>query len=176
MKNLRIFTILFLSVIALSCSSDDDNTNNDNNPPAQDPGFQAQINGGTFSDYNFTVGVYEITKGTNGNTLSIDIADSNGEMVTLFLNGTGGFSSGTVKEMGNIDSNNFTNYILIRQQQPMVSYYSSSGSVTITNNREHPTNPGHRLISGEFSTIASSVDGNYTTSMTGSFTELEYAD
>lgn len=174
MKNLRIFTLLFLSIIMLSCSSNDDN--NTDNPPAQEAGFQATINGGTFSDYNFIVGIYEITKGTNGNTLNIDIADSNGEMVTLFLNGTGGFGSGTVKEMGNIDSNNFTNYILIRQQQPQISYYSSSGNVTITNNREHPTNPGHRLISGEFSITASSVDGNHTTSMSGSFTELDYVD
>ena len=174
MKNLHFITLFLLSIITLSCNSDDDNGND--NPPAQDAAFQAEINGGTYSNYAFIVGIYEITKGTNGNTLSIDIADINGELVTIFLNGTGGFGSGTVKEMGNIDSDNFTNYILIRQKQPSISYYSSSGQVTITNNREHPEKPGHRLISGNFSMTAASVDGNHTTSMSGSFTELEYQD
>lgn len=174
MKNLPVFTLLFLSIITLSCNKDDDNSNE--STPVGVSEFQATINGGTYSNYSFTVGVYQITKGTFGNTLSIDIADTNGEMITLFLNGTDGFSSGTVKEMGNLDSNNFTNYALIRQQQPQISYYSSDGSVTITNNREHPTEPGSRLISGVFSITASSIDGNNTTSMTGSFTELSFDD
>ncbi|MEO8933748.1 MAG: hypothetical protein ABI295_05525 [Xanthomarina sp.] len=175
MKNLHIITLFILSIITLSCSKNDDNNNNDNSP-AQQAAFQAEINGGTFSNYSFTIGYYEITKGTFGNTLSIDISDSNGELVTLFLNGTGGFSSGTVKEMGNNDSNNFRTYVLIRQQQPQLSYYSSSGSVTITNNREHPTESGYRLISGHFNVVASTADGNKTTSMSGTFTDLKYVN
>ncbi|WP_044401938.1 hypothetical protein [Lacinutrix sp. Hel_I_90] len=174
MKNLRLFSLLFLSIITLSCNKDDDDAID--NTPAQEAAFQAVINGGAYSDYSYIVGVYNITKGTNGNTLSIDIADINGEMITLFLNGTGGFSAGTIKEMGNIDSNSFTTYTLIRQQQPQISYFSTSGSATITNNRQHPTAPGHRLISGHFSITASSIDGNNTTAMTGSFTELDYVD
>jgi hypothetical protein len=120
------------------------------------------------------MGAYQITK--NGNTLSIDVVDTNGEIVTLFLNGNGGFGSDTVKAMGNIDSSNFVTYGLIRQSDPQISYYSSSGNVTITNNREHPTESGHRLISGTFTITATSLDNSNTTSMTGSFVELDYTD
>ena len=171
MKNLHFISILFLSLIVLSCNKDDDN----DNPPAGESGFQATINGGTYSNYNFSLGVYQITKGTNGNTLSIDIGDSSGNMVNLFLNGSGGFGSGVVKQMGNIDSNNFTTNAVIRQQQA-VTYFSSNGNVKITTNIEHPTETGHRLISGTFNITASSIDGTNVTTMTGSFTELDYED
>ncbi|EGV42265.1 hypothetical protein BZARG_543 [Bizionia argentinensis JUB59] len=175
MKKLCVFTFIFFSVnILLSCSSDDDNGND--NSPAQDATFQAVINGGNYSEYSFTLGIYDVSKGTNGNTLNIETVDTQGELITLFLNGTGGFGSGTVKEMGNVDSNKFTNYILIRQKQPQISYYSSNGNVTITKNREHPTKPGYRLISGKFNTTATSPDGNHTTTMSGTFKELEYED
>ena len=170
MKNLRLLSILFVSIITLSCNKDDANS------ATQEKGFQAVINGATYSDYSFVLSVFEITKGTNGNTLSIDISDNNGDMITLFLNGSGGFSSDTVKEMGNIDSNNFVTYALVRQSQPQVSYYSSSGNVTITNNRTHPTESGHRLISGNFNIAATALDGMNMLSMTGSFTELDYID
>ncbi|MEO6348650.1 MAG: hypothetical protein ABIO60_12155 [Aquaticitalea sp.] len=171
MKNLHFIRILFLSVIVLSCNKDDNN----DNPPAEESAFQATINGGTFSNYALTLGVYQITKGTNGNTLSIDIGDINGNMINLFLNGNGGFGTGVVKQMGDIDSNNFMNNVVIRQQQ-QATYYSSGGNVTITKNREHPTESGKRLISGTFTINASSIDGTQSTSMSGSFTELEYVD
>ncbi len=171
MKDLQLLIILFFSVITLSCNKDE---NNDNSP-AQDETFQATIKGGTFDSYIFSMGAYEVTKGSNG-TLSIDIVDPNGEMVTLFLNGTGGFSSGTTKEMGNVDSNNFVTYGLIRQSQPQQSYYSSVGNAIITNNRVHPTEIGHRLISGTFSFTAKTIDGTQTITMNGSFTELDYIE
>lgn len=120
MKNLHLLTILFFSVIRLSCSKDENN----DNAPAEAETFEATINGGTFSNYDFTMGAYQITKGGNGNTLTIDIADPNGEMITLFLNGTNGFSDNSVKAMGDIDSNDFRTYGLIRQFDPQVSYYS----------------------------------------------------
>ncbi len=82
----------------------------------------------------------------------------------------------TVKTMGNVDANNFVTYGLIRQSQPQISYYSSSGNVTITNNREHPTESGHRLISGSFNIMATSLDATNTTSLIGSFSELDYVD
>ena len=122
------------------------------------------------------MGAYQITKGGNGNTLTIDNAESNGEMITLFLNGTNGFKDNSVKAMGDIDSNDFRTYGLIRQFDPQVSYYSSGGSLTITKNREHPTALGHRLISGNFSISATSLDDANTTTLTGSFSELDYVD
>ena len=171
MKNLHLLTILFLSILTLSCSKDEDNDSRS----AEEQTFSAKINGGTYSDYDFTLGTYQVTKASNG-TLNIDISDVNGEMITLFLNGNGGFSSDTVKTMGNMDSNNFVNYSLIRQAQPQLSYYSSGGNVTISSNREHPTESGHRLISGTFNITATTLDAANTTSLIGSFNELDYVE
>lgn len=172
MKHLQLLTILFLSMIILSCEKDENN----DNPQAQEEMFQALINGDNYSNYDFVLGVYQITKGTNGNTLSLDFADSNGEMITLFLNGTGGFETGTIKSMGNVDANSFQTYALVRQAQPQLSYFSSTGNVTITNHREHPTEAGARLISGNFTIEAASTDGLNTLVMSGSFLDLEYMD
>ncbi len=174
MKNFLIFSLTLFAFITVSCSTDDGASTT--NSQAQEAEFQATIDGDTYSSYSFEMRVYEAKKGTNGNTLSIDVADINGEMITLFLNGTGGFSNSTVKEMGDIDSENFTNYVLIRQSGTQISYFSSTGRVTILKNREHPTEAGHRLISGHFDITASSIDGTNTTSMTGSFTELDYVE
>ncbi|MBU2927854.1 hypothetical protein [Winogradskyella psychrotolerans] len=171
MKHLHLLQIFVLALFMMSCSDDD----NDSTQPLNDnPGMAATINGGTFNDYTFTDGTYNISLGTNGNTMSIDIADLSGNQVTLFLNGTGDFDSGTVKTMGDIDSNNFITYALIRQASPQNSYYSSSGNVTITSNRAHPTETGIRLISGDFDITASTLDDANTTTLIGSFTELEY--
>lgn len=170
MKNLQLFCVLFLSMIVLSCSKDDSN----DNAPAGETEFQATLNGGTYSNYAFTLGVYEITKGTNG-TLSIDIGDPNGNLITLFLNGNGGFGAGVIKQIGNVDENNFTTHAVIRQPQ-QITYFSSTGTIKITNNREHPTKAGHRLISGTFDVTASTIDGTNVTTLTGSFNELDYVE
>lgn len=170
MKNLRLLQILFLSLVIFSCDSEDDS----NGSPVQEQGIVATIDGGTYNNYSFTDGVYSVTKGS---TISIEAADSNGDNLTLFLNGTGGFSKGTVKQMGDNDSNNFKTYVLIRQQETQLSYFAlETGNITITNNRKHPTESGIRLISGTFSVTATSTVDNHTATMNGTFTELEYND
>lgn len=169
MKNLHFISVLFLSMFISSCSSDDTT-----DAPTEGPKFQASLNGGTFSNYNFKLGAYEATKGTNGNTLSINIADPSGTAINLFLNNTDGFKTGTVKQIGNIDSDNFVTHGVIRDVKPAVSYFSKTGTIKITNNREHPTNSQQRLISGEFNIVASSIDGTNTTTIKGSFEELAY--
>ena len=170
MKNLQFISVLFLSMIVLSCSKDDST----DNPPTGETLFQANLDGGTYSNYAFTLGVYEITKASNG-TMSIDIGDTNGNLVTLFLNGNGGFGDGVIKQIGNIDSNNFTTHAIIRQPQ-QVTYFSTTGNVKITTNREHPTKSGHRLISGTFNVTASTIDGSNVTTLIGSFNELDYTE
>ena len=173
MKILHLLKVFVLALCIASCSDDD----NDSSPPLHDnPGMVATINGGTFNDYNFTDGTYLVSSGTNGNTMKIDIADTSGNQVTLFLNGTGGFSSGTVKQMGNMDSDNFVTYSLIRQSNPQLSYFSASGNVTITENRTHPTETGIKIISGTFNISATTTDNAHSTFLIGSFTELEYED
>ncbi|WP_179021695.1 hypothetical protein [Winogradskyella forsetii] len=173
MKNLHLLQIFVLTLFMLSCSADD--SNSDSAPLSDEPGMVATIDGGTFNNFLFTDGAYQASLGTN-DTMSIDIADALGNQVSLFLNGTNGFGADIVKNMGNIDSNNFMTYALIRPSSPQISYYSSSGNVTISENRSHPTTSGIRLISGTFNITASTLDGTNTTSMVGSFTELEYED
>ena len=174
MKNLRLLQIFVFAIFMMSCDKDDGNDNNE--PLSGDPGITANINGGSYSNYTFTDGIYQITLGTYGTTMSIDTADIIGDQITLFLNGTGGFESGTVKNMGDMDSNNFTTYVNIRQSSTQISYFSTSGNVTIIENRAHPTEAGTRLISGTFNVSAASITDDNTTVMTGSFTELEYVD
>ncbi len=172
------FMLLFLLLVNISCSNDDDSSNNNatNNTPAGDAEFQATIDGDTYSNYDFTIGVYEVVKGTTGNTLSINAGDINGEMVSLFLNGTNGFDSGTVKEMGDVDTENFRTFATVRQSNPQLTYFSDGGNVTITTNREHPSETGHRLISGTFNITAATQDGNNTLTLSGSFTELDFVE
>lgn len=175
MKNLRLLQFFVFAIFMMSCDKDDNNDNIE--PLSGDPGIAANINGGSFSNYTFTDAIYQITLGTNGTTMSIDAGDINGDQITLFLNGTGGFEPGTVKNMGDLDSNNFTNFVNIRQlSSTQISYFSTSGNVTIIENRSHPTEAGTRLISGTFNVTADSTTDDHTTVMTGSFTELEYVD
>lgn len=170
MKNLRITLILLLVTVTLSCNKDDEQNEIS---AAQTPEFTATINGGGFTNYAFDLGVYAITKGTGSNTLSIDIADTSGVNVNLFLNGTDGFETGTIKQMGNVDSNSYTTNSIIRNTQG-VTYFSSSGRVSITNNRAHPTESGARLLSGTFIITATTIDGGNSTNLIGSFSELKY--
>ncbi len=175
MKNLRLLQMFVFVLCIVSCDKDDNN--DDQSPLSDDPGITATIDGGSYSNYAFKDGIYQITTGANGNTMSINAADVNGDQVTLFLNATGGFSAGVVKTMGALDDNNFTNYVNIRQQSStQISYMSTAGNVKITKNRVHPTEAGMRLISGTFNITATSTSDANTTEMTGSFTELEYQE
>ncbi|MUU78596.1 hypothetical protein [Winogradskyella endarachnes] len=172
MKNLRLTQIFIFSLLMLSCSSDDSGGSNE--PLNENPGINATIDGGTYNNYTYTDGIYEITYSETNSTMSINAADTTGDQITLFLNSTGGFSSDTVKIMGDTDSNNYRTYVLIRQASTQKSYYSTSGNVTITENRNHPTESGIRLVSGTFDISASTTDNSDSTTFIGSFTELEY--
>ncbi|MBA6151608.1 hypothetical protein [Gelidibacter maritimus] len=169
MKNLHLIYMLLFSMALMSCSSDD--TNNDS---PENPAFEATINGGTFSNYGFKLGAYEAVKGPNGTTLRITMADKNGKQMTLFLNSTGGFNKGTVKQMGDVDSDKFRTYVEIKDNQPATLYFSQSGNLKITNNREHPSKSEKSLISGEFNIEAITVDGTKSVTVKGSFNDLEF--
>ena len=172
MKNLQLPLICIIMLLGVSCSKDDDN--NTNNDVTGVTAFSATINGGTYSNYDYDLAVYTITK--NGNTMSIDVGDQNGDQITIFLNGTNGFDAGTEKVMGNTDDNNFVTYTLIRQASTQLSYYSSGGTVTITQNVPHPTEANTRLISGDFNITTATTDGSSTTVLNGSFSELGYTN
>lgn len=172
MKNLRFLQTVFLSFFILACNSDD---NQNDAPVSNDQGINAIINGGSFNDYNFIDSIYQVTKSSN-NTISINTGDASGNQITLFLNSSNGFGSGTVKPMGDFDENNFVNYILVRQNNPELNYFSSSGHLTITANRAHPTENGMRLLSGNFEITANTIDDSHSIEMNGSFMELEFED
>ena len=79
--------------------------------------------------------------------------------------------------MGDTDSNNFVTYTLLRQQSTQLSYYAlETGTVKITENKAHPTKDGHRLISGTINVVAHSTVDNQSTTLKGSFVDLEYRD
>jgi hypothetical protein len=175
MKNLRLLSIFVFALFMMSCDTDDDSNDNSGPTLTGDPGITATINGGTYSNFEFDDVLYGIT--LNNGTMDISAGDVNGDQITLFLNSTGGFVSGTVKTMGGMDSNNFTNYVLIRQMSStQLQYTSTSGNITIVENKVHPTEADKRLISGTFNVTAQTIDGANTTNMEGTFIELEYQD
>ena len=87
MKNLQLLQFLFLCLLTFSCNSEDDNSST----TSLDPGITITVNGGSYNNYTFLDGIYSVTKGNNGSTLSIDAGDSNGDLITLFFNSKGGF-------------------------------------------------------------------------------------
>ena len=177
MKNLRLLQTLVLTLFILSCSTDDDGDSS--GPLNENPGISATIDGSTYDDYSYSDNFYQVTFNTDANTIKIEANNSDNDQITLFLNSTGGLDSGTVKTIGNADSNNYITYLIIRQASSQKTYSASiasgSGSITITENRAHPTESGTRLISGTFNISAATSEGNNTT-FVGSFTELEFED
>jgi hypothetical protein len=170
MKNLKILSFLFISIVMMSCSKDD---NKDN--PADNAEFNAIINGGTFSNYSSTLGFYHAEIGISGNSLRIDVTDANNNTINLFINSTGGLDGPVIKEVGNMDTDGFITSANIRDQASMLTYSAISGTITIGTNKENPSDSDYRLITGEFNITANnSTTGEIT--MIGSFKNLEYAN
>ncbi|MEW4924544.1 hypothetical protein [Algibacter sp. 2305UL17-15] len=168
MKNLKKVCMLFIALALMGCSKDE---NNDN--PADNAQFTAAINGGTFTDYSAKLGFYNAEKGIGENTLVISITDENNNIIRIFLNGTGGLGNGTIKKIGNVDSNNFSTNVTIRDQAAQVTYSSTSGSITITDSRANPADSGYHLISASFNVTTSTNTGTDVT-MTGTLSNMEY--
>ncbi|CAM3511029.1 hypothetical protein [Aequorivita lipolytica] len=168
MKTLKTLSILFFSLLILSCSKDDDNDSGGD--PAKTE-FTATINGGGFgSNYAARLGSYS-TDSNNGLTLAI--TDENANVIRFFFNQTGGFGSGITKIVGDVDSNGFVTNVIIRDQGAQVTYNSSEGEINILENRENPDSEDGRLISGNFTITATSGVGP-TVTMTGNFKDFAY--
>ena len=173
MKHINLLKVICLCLVIWSCDSDSGDpqiTLSDN------PGIEAIINGGTYTNYRFANGIYQISLGNSNQNMSINAGDDNGHQLTLFLNGTGGFSTGAVKTIGDTDSDNFRTYVLIREANSQVNYYATTGSISINRYQAHPNKSGFRVISGVFNISATSEDGMHNTSMTGGFTDLEFQE
>ncbi len=169
MKTLKTICILFLSVLIISCSKKDDG--DDGGGSAGEPEFNATINGGSFgSNYNVELGSYAAD---SNNGVTIAVTDSNLNIIRVFMNMTGGFGSGILKEIGNVDDNGFVTNVIIRDQAAMITYNSTTGNIGITEDKENPENEGGRLISGNF-TVTATINTGESVTMTGSFKNIAY--
>lgn len=167
MKNLKAICLLFVFLVVLSCSKNDDSDSGE----AVTPTFTATITGGSFGNYSSTLGFH--SSNSSDGTLTIAITDANNHIIRIFLNATGGLSNGVVKQIGDVDSNGFATTVTIRDQDAQITYNSTSGSISISGNREHPDESGRRLISGNF-TITASTNTGEEVMMTGNFTNIDY--
>ncbi len=170
MKKFKLLSILFLSVLIISCSKKDDGDDGGSAPEAE---FEATINGGGFgSNYASRFGFYSTDYG-NDSGLTLAITDENTNIVRIFLNSTGGFGSGITKIVGDVGPNGFVTNVIIRDQTNQVTYNSSDGEINITENKENPESEDGRLISGNFTITATSGAGP-TITMNGNFKNFAY--
>lgn len=163
----KTLSILFLSVLIISCSKKDDD-NEDSAPAAT---FSGSINGGPFSNYTAKLGSYS-TETSVGLTLAI--IDENGNTIRIFMNQTGGFTSGTVKTIGNVDTEGFVTNALIHHAESQVTFNSTSGSITISENRTTPGEEDSNIISGSYSLTLTDNLGTTTVTMNGTFNNFAY--
>jgi hypothetical protein len=167
MKTIKKISILFIALVTISCSSEDDVKN-----PADNPEFNATLNGGPFTDYQATLGYAYAEKGISGNTLIINVTDSNNNTIRLFLNSTGGLGNGVTKTIGTMDSDGFITTVTIRDQASQITYSSKSGSITILENKENPADDQYRVVSGNFNVITAS--GATDVTISGTFKNIEF--
>lgn len=170
MKTLKTLCILFLSVLIISCSKKDDDGGGDSVPEAT---FTGNINGGPFSNYTARLGSYS-TQSSVGLTLAI--IDENGNTIRLFMNKTGGFSAGTVKEIGDIDMDGFATNALIHHTDSQVTYNATVGNMTISENRDNPAGEESKVISGSYTLTLTDNLGTTTITMNGTFNNFVYTD
>jgi hypothetical protein len=169
MKTLKTICILFLSVLIISCSKKDDGDGGGTAPEAE---FSATINGGGFgSNYASRLGFYSSDYSDNG--LNLSVTDANTNVVSIFLNNTGGFGSGITKIIGDVATNGFVTNVVIRDQTNQVTYNSSDGEINILENVANPETEDGRLISGNFTITATSGAGP-TITLTGNFKKIAY--
>ncbi len=167
MKNLKTLSILFLLVLATSCSKKDDDGGGGSPGEAE---FNATINGGGFNNYSSNLGSYS-TDTSSGTGLTIAVTDANLNVIRFFLNNSGGFDSGVIKEIGNGSQSS----ALFRDQAENITYNGSDGSISITENRTNPEgDDSSRIISGTFNITTSDNLGTTIVTLSGSFKDFQY--
>ena len=167
MKNLKTLSILFLSVLIISCSKKDD----DSEASAPAASFTGILNGGPFSTYTAKLGSYS-TEPTVGLTLAV--IDANGNTLRFFMNQTGGLSAGVVKEIGNVDADGFVTSALVHHSDSQTTFYASDGNITISENRATPGEEDSNIISGSF-TLTLNDNVGTTVTLNGTFNNFEYS-
>ena len=167
MKTLKTLSILFLSVLIISCSSNDDDEGGETAPEAS---FTGIINGGPFSNYTAKLGSYSTDPSVG---LTLAVLDANGNTIRLFMNQTGGLSAGTKKEMGNVDKDGYVTGVLVYHADSQVTFNASEGNITISENRLNPGDEDSNIISGSF-TLKLNDSMGVTLTMNGTFNNFVY--
>ncbi len=103
----------------------------------------------------------------------MNITDANNNVIRIFLNSTDGLNGGVVKEVNNVDPNNFVTQVVIRDQAAMITYNSISGTITILESLVSAEDPDYRLVTGGFNIVASTNTGGDVT-MIGNFEYFKY--
>ncbi len=166
MKILKTLVCITLLVTLFACSKKDD----DGGTSAEEASYTATINGGGFTNFSSTLGSYAPDFNSNGLTLAI--VDQNSNTIRIFLNKTGGFTSGVVKTIGNEDADGFITSVIIRNDANQQIFGSSEGNITITSNIEDSDNE-QNLISGTINVTANNNTGTVVT-ISGTFTNFQY--
>ncbi|SRX54874.1 hypothetical protein [Aequorivita sp. CIP111184] len=165
MKTLKTLSILFFSLLILSCSKDDGDDEGSTDPEAE---FTATINGGPYNNFVAKLGSYS-SDSTYG--LTIAVVDENGNTIRLFMNNTGGFSSGVTKEVGDVDGDGFQTSALFRDQATQIIYTANSGSLNIEKNNESNADPDNRVVSGTFN-VTATINSGVTVTINGNFKNM----
>lgn len=166
MKTLKTLSILFFSLLTISCSKDD---GGDDGGGSGEPAFSASVDGGPFANYS---AIYSSYSADDAVGVTFTVFDQDMNSYRFFLNGTGGYGSGTVKEIGNVDSDGFFTNVTVRHDESLQVFMASSdGTITIT---ENVVNDDDRnIISGTFSFMANTNVGVDIT-VSGTFENFEY--
>jgi hypothetical protein len=166
MKNLTHLFVIALVLTLFACSKSDD----DGGSTAEEASYTATIDGGAFSNFTSTLGYY--SPNFNGNGLTLAIVDQNTNTIRIFLNKTGGYSSGVVKTVGNADGDGFITGVIIRSDETQQIYNSTEGNITITNHFVD-SDTEQDVISGTISVTATTNTGTEVT-LSGEFRDFSY--
>lgn len=167
MKNFKLLSILFLSVLISSCSGNDDEDAG-SAPPST---FNATITGSSFGEnYKATLGNYYSETAVG---ITLVVTDANQHIFRFFLSEKDGFQNGMTKIIGETDANGYYTNVVIRDQAQEISYVSDRGHIKISEIKRNPAMENGQLISGSFEIVAVSSSAEVI-NMKGSFKDLAY--
>ncbi|WP_456438263.1 hypothetical protein [Psychroserpens sp.] len=173
MKNLKFMMLLVLSVALCSCDNSDD-SDGGGDPIPRNVDFQATINGGAFTDYQFVLGTY-YADSTEG-TLIISVTDSNANIVRIFINETNNLGTSTENIIGDESIQGFINTVTVQDQANSVTYTSVSGSITILENVISANENGISYITGDFEIVLNSETSTDSVTLNGAFADVRFVN
>ena len=168
MKNLKSLLFVLLIICFFSCSDD----GNEDATLPEEPAFSATLNGATFS--NFQSELATVSAESVGANLTITVTDKEMNLFRFFISDISDLDSGSVIEIGDINSEGqFTN-VTIRDQANQVTYNAISGEITITNSRIDSSDEDINLVDGFFELILNNGTSSETVTANGVFENISF--